>query len=85
MMLTTDQKADILDRILDLLQDEMNLEQVCYCKECHFWGTVGERIGSSPIYNDLFRYCRKYSQDKLWNDYCSDGVKHLIKVNGDEE
>lgn len=74
-MLTIEQKADILDRILDLLQDEMNLEQVCYCDECHFWGTSGERTEGSPVYNEYLRHCRKYGQEKTLDDYCSDGVK----------
>ena len=74
-MLTADQKADILDRILELLQEDMHLEQVCYCYECHFWGTSGERLEGSPIYNDHLRHCRKYGQEKIDLDYCSDGIK----------
>ena len=75
-MLTNDQKADILDRILELFkEDDFNLEQVCYCYECHFWGTSGERTEGSPIYSDYLRHCRKYGQEKIDLDYCSDGVR----------
>ena len=78
-MLTNDQKAGILDRILELLRDDMSIEQVCYCEECYFWGTSGQKDPFSPIHNELMRQCRKYGQDKIWNDYCSDGVKHARK------
>ena len=74
-MLNNDQKADILDRILELLQEDMHLEQVCYCKECYYWGTSGERTEGSPVYNAFMRHCRNYGHDKVWDDYCSDGVK----------
>ena len=74
-MLTAEQKANILDRILELLQEDMHLEQVCYCYECHFWGTSGERLEGSPIYNEHLRHCRKYGQEKIDLDYCSDGIK----------
>ena len=74
-MLTNDQKADILDSILEVLREYLNLEQVTYCKECYFWGTAGERNEASPIHNALMRHCRKYGQDKIWNDYCSDGIR----------
>lgn len=78
-MLKIEEKADILDRILELLKEDMDLEQVCYCHDCHFWGTVGERTEGSPIFSFYTRHCRKYGQEKLWNDYCSDGVKHARK------
>ena len=74
-MLTIEEKADILDRILELLKENMNLEQVCYCYECHFWGTSGERSEGRPVYSDYLRHCRKYGQEKIDLDYCSDGVK----------
>lgn len=74
-MLTNNKKADILDRILELLAEDMDLEQVCYCRNCHFWGTYGERTEGSPFYDNLVRHCRKYGEDKTWNDYCSDGMK----------
>ena len=74
-MLTIEEKADILDRILELLQEDMDLEQVCYCKHCYFWGTSGQQLEGSPIHNSLMRHCRKYGQDKLWNDHCSDGIR----------
>lgn len=74
-MLTNDQKADILDRILELLQEDMHMEQVCYCHDCHFWGTFSERTEGSPLFNFYERHCRKYGQDKIWDDYCSEGIR----------
>ena len=73
-MLTNDQKAAILDMILDVLRENMNLEQVSYCNDCHFWGTAGERTEGSPVYNPFLRQCRKYGMVKTGDDYCSDGV-----------
>lgn len=78
-MLNNDQKADILDRIMELLQEDMNLEQVCYCKDCYYWGTSGERTEGSPVFNNMMRQCRNYGQNKLWNDHCSDGIKPARK------
>ena len=41
-MLKIEEKAAILDRILEFLKEDMDIEQVCYCKHCYFWGTSGQ-------------------------------------------
>lgn len=74
-MLTNEKKAAVLDMILETLSYELDMEQVCYCCYCHFWGTSGERTEGSPLYNDYIRQCLKYRQTKVWSDYCSDGVR----------
>lgn len=74
-MLTIEQKSDLFDRILEMLQEEMDLEQVNYCKYCHFWGTAGERTEGGPLFNNYIRQCRKYGEEKIYSDYCSDGIR----------